>query len=172
MMGAGKTAVARSLERITHLRAVDSDAEVERIAGRSVAEIWKDGGEAEFRSLESAAVMEVAANDGQVIATGGGVVTNPELMNALARNGRVVYLRAGAGALAERIGGAAKKIKGPPGQSRPLLAGAAGTDLEPRLEQILDERAAAYEAAADLTVDVEHLEPPQIAAQIANWWSS
>jgi shikimate kinase len=88
MPGCGKSTVGPLLERPFY----DTDAEVEKAAGRSIAEIFAEEGEARFRKWESEAVSRLSALDGAVIATGGGVVLNPENMRALKRSGFVVFL--------------------------------------------------------------------------------
>ena len=65
---------------------------MEAEAGRSISEIFADDGEAAFRELERAAVAKAAAESGAVIATGGGAVLDPRNVDALKRNGIVLFL--------------------------------------------------------------------------------
>ncbi|HET7692394.1 MAG TPA: shikimate kinase [Gemmatimonadota bacterium] len=116
LSGAGKSTVAALAGRWLGIPAVDVDAEVERVAGRSVAALWAEGGEAAFRAGERRAVEETVARPGPaVVALGGGTLEDPETRERLARWGEGVWLDAPAEALAERIGDGAAE--------RPLLAG-------------------------------------------------
>ena len=116
LSGAGKSTVAALAGRWLGIRSVDVDAEVERAAGRSVAALWAEGGEAAFRAGERRAVEEIVSRPGPaVVALGGGTLEDPETRERLARWGEGVWLDAPAEALAERIGDGAAE--------RPLLAG-------------------------------------------------
>ena len=116
LSGAGKSTVAALAGRWLGARAEDVDAEVERAAGRSVAALWAEGGEAAFRAAERRAVEEIVGRPGPaVLALGGGTLEDPESRERLARWGEGVWLDAPAEALAERIGDGAAE--------RPLLAG-------------------------------------------------
>ena len=113
MMGVGKSTVgARLAERLGRIF-LDTDREVEREAGRTIAEIFATDGEARFRQLEAVAI-EAASADAAVIALGGGAVAEPGAMEKLLDRGEVVFLKADPAILHRRIGD--------PG-SRPLLAG-------------------------------------------------
>ena len=116
LSGAGKSTVAALAGRWLGARTEDIDAEVERAAGRSVAAIWAEGGEAVFRAAERRAVEEIVARPGPaVLALGGGTLEDAESRERLARWGEGIWLDAPAEALAERIGDGAAE--------RPLLAG-------------------------------------------------
>ncbi len=58
-MGAGKTSVGRSLSRRLGWDFEDLDDRIQARAGRSIAEIFRDLGETEFRRLENAALREL-----------------------------------------------------------------------------------------------------------------
>ncbi len=132
MPGCGKTTVAAALGAALGRPVLDSDEAVERAAGRSIPEIFADGGEAAFRALETAALAELGKSSGAIIATGGGCVTRPENYPLLHQNGRIFWLRRDSTLL---------PTEGRPiSQSRDLAA----------LER---EREPAYRAFADCTVD-------------------
>lgn len=114
LSGSGKTTVAEVLARWLGGTWADLDREVEREAGRSIAEIWASEGEAEFRARERAAVERLTAADGPgILALGGGTLEDPASRERLARWGTGVHLDASAETLADRTAE-------PPGQ-RPLL---------------------------------------------------
>ena len=99
-MGCGKSTLARKLSRRTGVRAVDTDAEVERMEGASVGDIFRYEGEERFRELERSVVERVAASgEACIVATGGGLPTWSDNMEMLSKAGTTVYLRRSADAL-------------------------------------------------------------------------
>jgi shikimate kinase/3-dehydroquinate synthase len=116
LSGAGKTTVAARVAQWLGTPAHDVDAEVERVAGRRVADLWAEQGEAAFRVAERRAVEELVSRPGPaILSLGGGTLEDPESRERLARWGEGVWLDAPAEALAVRIGDGAAE--------RPLLAG-------------------------------------------------
>ncbi len=93
MPGCGKSTIGAKLAELTGKRFVDTDALIVQKAGKSIPEIFADEGEGAFRALEHQVVCEVGAAHGQVIATGGGVVTRPENQYPLEQNGSIVWLQ-------------------------------------------------------------------------------
>lgn len=156
-MGTGKTEVGRRLARALGRAFVDTDRLVEAKAGRSVSEVFAREGEAGFRALERDAVAEACALPDAVIATGGGVLVDPENRRRLAEAGPVVCLTATAGEILRRIGGA---------QTRPLLA-ACTSDAErlARIRELLAARATAYGSATH-TVDTTGLTVDQAVERV------
>ena len=134
-MGSGKSTVAALVARRLGYVHVDLDARVEEHAGRSVAELFAEQGEAAFRSLERAEALAVLADPADcVVALGGGAVCDAELRRKLLFSGIVVTLMATPAELARRVGTA---------QGRPLLAGDSQAVVS-RLERLLAERRPAY----------------------------
>ena len=157
MMGAGKSTVGRELASRLGRRFVDADTEIERAAGRSVPEIFATEGEASFRRRELSAVQGLLAADA-VVALGGGAVAQASVREAIAGSGTVIYLRAAAETLLERLGDA---------QSRPLLAGLGPRERLLRLQELLVEREAAY-AEADLCIDTDSLDPGELVEKLVD----
>ncbi len=150
--GAGKTTVGRLLAQRTGVAFRDTDADVEQLAGKSVAEVFYDDGEEHFRALERDAVATaLAAHDG-VLALGGGAVL-AEPTRALLAGHDVVLLNVGLSDAARRVGLS---------RDRPVLA------LNPRaaLHVLLDERLPLYREVARREVDTDAKTPEQVAAEV------
>ena len=92
-MGTGKTAVGRRLARRLKRKFVDTDAEIEKITGKTIAQIFARDGATRFRSEEALLVKKLAPKEGLVISTGGGLVLNPENVRLLRENGIFVAPR-------------------------------------------------------------------------------
>ena len=60
-MGTGKSAVGRVLARRTSFRHLDTDAEIERLAGKTIPQIFADDGEEAFRAKETELLASLAA---------------------------------------------------------------------------------------------------------------
>jgi shikimate kinase len=151
-MGAGKTVVGRALSERLGFQLFDTDRMVEASAGRRIAELWDAEGEEGFRMREHDAVLQACAGSDRVIACGGGAVLEFRNYGILKGAGAVVYLRAPAAVLRDRVGIAL---------DRPLLR-------EPgAFDKLLAERQPAYESAADLIVDTDGKTADEVAAEIA-----
>ena len=157
MMGAGKSSVGRVLAVRLARPFVDTDAEIERAAGCSVAEIFASEGEPAFRRRERAAVEACAGSDA-VVALGGGAVGQPELARLVAAVGTSVYLRARPETLLARVGDA---------EARPLLAGLDAAGRLVRVRELLSARESGY-AAAQERVDTDDRSADQVAAEVAS----
>lgn len=92
MMGCGKTTVGRLLAQRLGLELLDTDAFIEERTGRSIPDIFAGDGEAGFRKLELEACRELSAQQGHIIACGGGLPLQDEAIAALKRNGLVFWL--------------------------------------------------------------------------------
>ena len=92
MPGSGKSTVGKLLAQKCGLKFVDTDEIFEKDNGISPSKCIKEQGESAFRALEKDAVAQAALKGGRVIATGGGVVLDPENIELLALNGTMVYL--------------------------------------------------------------------------------
>lgn len=150
--GAGKTTVGELLAARLGAGFLDTDAQVAQVAGKSVADIFVEDGEAHFRRLEEQAVALALSTDNAVVAVGGGAVTSPAVRSALEAH-TVVFLDVGPDAAFRRIG---------LDRSRPLLA------VNPRraLRELMAARRPLYEQVADLTVATEEQTPEQVVGQI------
>ena len=145
MMGSGKSAVGLALACRLGRNFVDVDACIEADAGRPVAAIFSEEGEAGFREREREAIAEATKTQNAVIACGGGAVLDPANVAHLKTHGTIVWLRVTPQVAAQRLG---------TDQGRPVLQRMEGS-LAERLDKLITARAIAYEAAADLTVQAD-----------------
>ena len=93
-MGTGKTTVARAVGHKIGFQVIDSDHEIERIQGKSIPEIFAQDGEPAFRALEREFVERGHPPERTVVACGGGLVVQPNMLERLKRKGVVVCLHA------------------------------------------------------------------------------
>lgn len=145
MMGSGKSTVASELGRLLGRAVVRLDDEIARAAGKPIAAIFAEDGEAAFRALERRAVAALPA--GVVGDLGGGAFCDPASAARLLATARVVFLDVSAAEAARRIGA---------GEGRPLAG---------RWEDLLARRRPLY-LRAQLRVEVDGLAPEAVARRI------
>jgi shikimate kinase len=146
LMGCGKSSVGRRLASRLGLQFVDADEEIERVAAKSIVEIFADHGEAYFRDGERRVIARLLGNGPQVLATGGGAFINPETRQKIRERGISIWLRADLPVLMRRV---SKR------DTRPLLKTA---DPEATMRDLMAKRYPVY-ADADITLesrDVPH----------------
>lgn len=156
--GSGKTAVGKALASLLGGDHVDTDDLVVARAGKSIAAIFADHGEAAFRVLEVAAIVRAVSLAPSVISVGGGAVvdqTNTARLRAIAT---VVWLTAPPEDLNRRIQADARNV-----DARPPLTERCGID---ETRELLAERTPSYEYAANMTVDTTDKMPETVAAEI------
>lgn len=141
LMGAGKTTVGRLLARHYGCVFHDSDHEIEARTGVKIPVIFEIEGEAGFRKREEAAIAELTALNGIVLATGGGAILSPANREVLRRNGVVIYLRGTPEHLYERTRH---------DRNRPLLQ--TDNPLE-KLRELYRQRDPLYREIADVVMD-------------------
>lgn len=153
-MGAGKSAVGRQLARFLHMDFFDSDEEIESRTGVDIPFIFEKEGEAGFRTRESKVIDELSARQGIVLATGGGVVVDPQNRSHLGARGFVVYLHTTVEQQLDRT---------QRGRNRPLLENG---DRREILEELMRIRDPLYREIADLTVETDGRRVKEVAAEI------
>ena len=150
----GKTSVGARLAEVLHRPFVDLDQVLVREAGRSVADIVAQGGWAEFRRLEKELVARYRNARGQVLATGGGVVLDPDNVAALRENGILIRPTVDPTVIQVRL-----TRDRPRDANRPSLT---GEDAIQEVAEVLEERAPVYQAAARIIVDTTHRSVAQV----------
>lgn len=93
-MGTGKTTVGRTVAQKLGFVLVDSDHEIERQQGKTIADIFAQDGEPAFRAMEREFITNGHAAERTVVACGGGLVIQPGMLALLKSKGVVVCLHA------------------------------------------------------------------------------
>ncbi len=93
-MGTGKTTVGRAVAQKIGFTLLDSDHEIERLQGKSIPDIFAQDGEAAFRAMERDFIERGHPAERTLIACGGGLVVQPDMLGALKSKGVVVCLHA------------------------------------------------------------------------------
>jgi shikimate kinase len=139
MMGAGKTAVGRALAQRLGVSFLDSDAEIEVAANRTVPEIFERDGESFFRTKETQIIERLLAEKRCVLSTGGGAFLSEQNRMNISGKGISVWLNADLELLWNRV-----RNK----DTRPLLR---TPNPKSTLQDIYDQRVPTY-SLADMTV--------------------
>jgi shikimate kinase len=150
----GKTAVGARLAMALGRPFVDLDHLLVQEAGRSIADIVAQGGWPEFRRREKELVTRFRHTQGQVLATGGGVVLDHDNVEALRENGLIIWLTAQPTAIQARL-----ERDQPRNANRPSLT---GKDTIQEVTEVLETRSPLYQAAAEIRVDTTHQNVSQV----------
>lgn len=152
-MGTGKSSVGRMVADQLRFDFLDTDTVIEARAGKVIAQIFAEQGEAAFRELERGLVKEMASRTRTVISTGGGLVVDPENLASLKQHAVVICLWASPETLWSRV-----KNQG----HRPLLQAA---DPLEKIRKLLAERTPFYKQA-DALVNTELRSARDVALQV------
>ncbi len=93
MSGCGKSTLGKLAAEKLGKTFVDTDAEIIKRIGMSIADYFAAYGEDSFRKVESEVVQEISTQNNLVISTGGGVIKNPENIRWLKGNGTVIWIQ-------------------------------------------------------------------------------
>jgi shikimate kinase len=135
--GVGKTTIGSALAQRLGFEFFDSDREIERLSGMTVAEFFESHGEQAFRELERKVVAQLISGNGRVVALGGGAFVNPATRDLVKQQATSIWLDASLDAIRSRLKG---------GPERPLLQRS-----DSALEELASERSASY-AEADIRI--------------------
>ena len=157
-MASGKSTVGPLVADALGYKFLDLDWLVVVRTGKSIPEIFAEGGAGAFREAEAEALAESTRSEKHVIATGGGTLVQERMMTLARASGPVVWMRVSPETVARRVGSAGDRPMLWGDDGRPL----AGEPLRARIAELLERRQPAY-ARADLAVDANG--PPEAVAQ-------
>ena len=180
-MGCGKSSVGRRLSQLLCCPFMDLDAEIEKRCGCTVAEIFAERGEAEFRMFEKETLKDILETGGRVLeippssstpacknqehpsnerpqmilALGGGAVMTPECEQMVHGQTKCIYLRTSVEELVARLTDESA--------GRPLLA---SSDLKTRIETLMSLRMETYERTAHHIIGTDSKTIDEVASEI------
>lgn len=132
MPGCGKSTIASHLAEKLGRKIVDTDQEVEKLAGKTIPQIFAEDGEEAFRTLETEVLSRLGTQSQLIIATGGGCVTKARNYPLMHQNSSIFWLM--------------RDLSQLPTDGRPL-------SQANKLSDLYETRKSLYEAFADYTVD-------------------
>ena len=154
-MGTGKSTIGQLVAEKLGRPYLDTDEEIVRRIGMSIAEVFQRDGEDRFRHIERRMCRFLAAQEGYVISTGGGMLVDESNRDVMLASGFVVCLNATPDAIAERL----KEDK----TERPMLKG--------DWRALLAKRQPDY-AAIPNQIDTTDKTPETIADEIIQLWQT
>ena len=153
-MGAGKSMIARTLQRELGFPLVEMDERIVQEQGMSINDIFAQYGEAHFREIESQLVVDLGKQEPSIVSCGGGVVVRPENTQNMKKSGRIVLLKASPETIFERVKNST---------DRPILNGHMNVEY---IAELMEKRRALYEEAADITIQTDGKTREQICEEI------
>lgn len=154
-MGTGKTTIGQLIAAQMELPFIDTDDVIVAAAGRSIPEVFTTQGEAAFRQIEADLCVWLAKGRGQVIATGGGAMLNPDIRAAFESSSLIVCLRCNLDEIARRVHADLTE--------RPLFQ-----NMQ-QVQQLLEKRQLVYDSFP-IQLDTTHRSAAQIAEEIIELW--
>ena len=154
----GKTTVGKVLATKLGLQFVDTDQMISTDTDMDIAEFVARRGWELFRKKEKEVVSQLSRFEGQVIATGGGVVTVPENLSSMRSSGTVIWLKASQETIQRRM-----QADRDTATSRPSLT---GQGILTEIGEVLIERNPLYTRAAQHFIDTDDLSIMQVVDKI------
>ena len=151
-MAAGKSKIGSRLAERLELPFTDLDRTIEEQYGCSIADLFKERGEGEFRKAETAQIKRLLTGAPHVIAVGGGAFVNSVNRDALNRAARTIWLDTPFELILARLQRST---------ARPLAA----NKSESELRSLWAQRRPAYEAA-QLRIDTSDADVERIVGRI------
>jgi shikimate kinase len=151
--GSGKSTIGRRLAKALGVDMLDTDVEIERQTGRTIADIFAHDGEREFRRIEEEVVLDALASHDGVLSLGGGAITSAALRKALTGH-TVVYLEISANEGVRRTGGSTV---------RPLFV---GVDRAEKFRTLINDRVPLYRRVSTIRVNTNRRNPGAVVRYI------
>lgn len=142
LMGAGKTTIGKKIADLYSIPFIDSDKEIELSTGCSIADIFEQYGEEEFRRVENQVIQRLINQSPLILATGGGAFMHPETRKLLKEKTTTVWLHCDLDTIYKRIS---------KNNNRPLLNADNKIEI---LSSLMEKRYPVY-AEADIIVECQ-----------------
>lgn len=152
-MGTGKSSVAAELSKLTGMKVLEMDQEIEASEKMPITEIFEKKGEAYFRNLETALLKRTAAQGPLIVSCGGGVVLRPHNVSLMKAGGVLITLTATPETILKRVSHS---------KNRPLLNGKKNI---PAIREMMESRVERYKNAADCIITTDERSILQIARE-------
>jgi shikimate kinase len=153
-MGAGKSTIARELQKRLGRKLVEMDARIVEEQGMSINDIFAQFGEEHFRDIESQLILTIGDEGNTIVSCGGGVVVRPQNTEYMKKSGKVVYLKTSPETIYARVRYSTE---------RPILNGNMNVEY---IAGLLEKRRPLYEGAADITVVTDGRSCDEICSEI------
>ena len=154
----GKTTVAKLLAEALNCPWVDSDREIERQAGKTIAQIFAEDGEPAFRDFEERIIAELCMKPELILATGGGAIMRENTRKVLRASGPVLWLTASPETILRRMTGDETTKT-----SRPSLTNLPALD---EIRHLLELREPMYRDCATMEITTELCSPEEIVKRL------
>ena len=141
----GKTTIGQILAKRINFNFIDIDQTIEIESGLNIAQIVESKGWSKFRLLEKQTLLNINHTQNLVIATGGGIVTDPDNLNFILKNGFCIWLDAGIKTILDRLKSDVKTSS-----SRPSLT---DDDLIEETKKLLKLRKPLYDKCSRMKID-------------------
>lgn len=156
----GKTTLGKMIAQKLGRPFVDLDMVVTDRAGKTVEALVAESGWKAFRRLEKEALLKVSHQKGGVVATGGGIILDPENATTLRESGHVIWLTASPELIIKRMQTDSDNL-----EQRPSLT---GKGMINEVEEVLKERDPLYRSVAHQVVDTDGMDIDQLLEFIIN----
>lgn len=140
----GKTTIGKILAEQLHYNFLDMDQSIEQQAGSTISDLVQTHGWDYFRQVEKETLLNTRKIKDTVVSTGGGIVTDPENLIFLNKNGFTIWLDADMETILSRLHSDPSTMS-----SRPSLT---DKNLIDETDELLNLRRPLYAKAAHLKI--------------------
>ena len=158
MMGSGKSTIGSIISKKLNIKFYDTDKFIEKETDMKINEIFKEKGEAFFRSLEEKIILKILQSSNSVISLGGGSFINQKIREEVITNNLSIWLSWKNSTLINRIKNSKK---------RPLA-----TNLKTNeIVKLIEERSKIYEKA-HFKINCDKISKLEITNKILNLYEN
>lgn len=154
----GKTTTGKLLAKLLDLPFIDTDQALESRFTTSIAQMVEEQGWEHFREKEKEILLDTKTLKNPVVATGGGIILDPENRKFMEESGICVWLQADENTLLYRIIADTNTPDSRPGLTNDSLA--------EETKKMLELRTPLYEGLARITINTASQSPEEAAKLI------